>query len=88
LNTEQQRLFVEMARATPPGFLKWGAEAILSWRPSPVTVAVHQIHGDRDRVVPVRRVQADVVVPQAGHLLSLTHPEEVNAFLRRVTEAS
>ena len=88
MDPDQQRLFVEMARAAPPAFLKWGAEAILSWEPSPVTVRVHQIHGGNDRVVPVRLVQPDMVVPEAGHLLSLTHPAEVNDFLRRVTEAS
>jgi pimeloyl-ACP methyl ester carboxylesterase len=88
LNGDQERLFVEMAAAARPGFLKWGAEAILSWRPSPVTAPVHQIHGANDRVVPLRLVVADVIVPEAGHLLTLTHPAEVNAFLRAVTDGT
>jgi pimeloyl-ACP methyl ester carboxylesterase len=86
LTVEQQRTFVDMASAAPPSFLKWGAAAILSWRPSAVEVPVHQIHGGRDHLVPASRVNADVVVPEAGHLLSLTHPAEVSAFLRGVTE--
>jgi pimeloyl-ACP methyl ester carboxylesterase len=70
-----------MASSASPSFLKWGLGAIASWKPSPVSAPVHQIHGGADRLIPVRRVKADVVVPGAGHLLSLTHPVEVNAFL-------
>jgi pimeloyl-ACP methyl ester carboxylesterase len=87
LTTEQQGMFVEMARAARPSFLRWGAEAILSWRPSRVEAPVHQIHGGQDHLVPASRVKADVVVPEAGHLLSMTHPAEVNAFIRRITSA-
>lgn len=84
LTDEQQRIFVEMARAARPAFLKWGAAAILAWRPSRVDVPVHHIHGGQDRLVSASHVDADVIVPGAGHLLSLTHPAEVSAFLRRV----
>jgi pimeloyl-ACP methyl ester carboxylesterase len=77
-----------MAGAARPAFLKWGAAAILSWKPSRVEVPVHQIHGGQDRLVPASRVDADVIVPDAGHLLSLTHPAEVSAFIRGVTSRS
>jgi pimeloyl-ACP methyl ester carboxylesterase len=45
-------------------------------------VPIHQIHGARDRVLPARRTRADVIVPGAGHVLSLAHVDEVNRFLR------
>lgn len=65
-------------------FLKWAARAILTWRPSPETarVRVCQIHGERDRVFPVRMVKPDHVVSGAGHLISITHPQPVVEFLR------
>ena len=31
-------------------------------------------------------LDADELVPGGGHLISVTHPEEVNAFLRRVVD--
>jgi pimeloyl-ACP methyl ester carboxylesterase len=70
-----------MAERTPASFLKWGVEAILSWHPSPVAVPVHHIHGSRDRLIPIGRVQPNRVVSGGGHLLTLTHPEQVVAFL-------
>jgi pimeloyl-ACP methyl ester carboxylesterase len=67
-------------------FLRWATRAVLTWQPDatppPPHVPVYHIHGDRDHVLPVARTRADRVVHGAGHVLSLTHPDEVNDFLR------
>ena len=42
---------------------------------------VHHIHGDRDRMMPLRRVRPDHVVRGGGHLINLTHADEVNAYM-------
>lgn len=65
-------------------FLRWAAGAILNWTPSPETaqVRVCHIHGERDRVFPVRMANPDHVVSGAGHLISITHPQPVVEFLR------
>ena len=65
-------------------FLRWAANAILTWKPSAGVdqVRVIQIHGDRDRVFPIGYVAADKTIPYAGHLVSLTHSDEVNQFIR------
>lgn len=81
LSREQRELFWRMVSGTPASFLKWGVGAILSWHPSAVPVPVHHIHGSKDRFIPIRLVRPDRVVSGGGHLLTLTHPVEVNAFL-------
>ena len=81
LTAEQRDLFWRMASVTPASFLKWGVEAILSWRPTPLKVPVHHIHGSQDRLMPLRLVRPDRVVPGGGHFLTLTHPHEVTTFL-------
>ena len=66
-------------------FLRWGMRVALTWRPTPAAagVRVFQIHGERDWILPASRSGADVVLPGAGHLLSLTHAADVTDFLRR-----
>ena len=65
-------------------FLRWAAKAILKWTPSAAVahVRVVQIHGDRDRVFPYSHNYADKTIAGAGHLVSLTHADEVNQYLR------
>ena len=48
---------------------------------TPPEVPIFQIHGRHDHVIPVDRVDADQIIPNGGHLISLTHPTEVNDFL-------
>jgi pimeloyl-ACP methyl ester carboxylesterase len=65
-------------------FMRWAALAVAKWRPpaEPPTAPVFQIHGDRDRMLPHKLTHPDVLVHGAGHLLSVTHGDEVNEFLR------
>lgn len=84
LTRPQREVFWTMAKATPAPFLKWGVNAILSWKPSRVESPVHHIHGSLDRLIPIKRANPTVVVVGGGHLLPLTHPDEVTAFLSRV----
>ncbi|WP_425616990.1 alpha/beta fold hydrolase [Anatilimnocola sp. NA78] len=64
---------------------RWSVQQLLAWQNAPViTCPVFQIHGQYDRVLPARYTRADVIVP-GGHVISLTHPQEVNEFLLRVS---
>jgi len=64
-------------------FLRWACYAVLSWDPPelPLPFPVYHIHGGMDRVLPAKNTHPDEIVPRAGHLLTLTHPEKVNHFL-------
>ena len=68
---------------TDARFLRWGAQAILNWKPSKDLdrVRTFQIHGDRDRVFPIRLTAPDRIVPGAGHLIAITHPKPVTEYL-------
>ncbi|HBO42856.1 MAG TPA: alpha/beta hydrolase [Planctomycetaceae bacterium] len=67
--------------------LRWSIRQILSWDERPrVECPVFHIHGDRDHVVPIGRTRPDTIVGGGGHVLSLTHPEQVNAFIRSCLE--
>ncbi len=81
------RNFVAQLQQADAEFLRWAARAVMAWKPQspllPPHIPIHQIHGSRDHVFPVTRSQAQTLLPDAGHLMTLTHAGEVNAFLRR-----
>jgi len=80
----QRELFRKMFRAASPRFLHWAARVVHRWQGvQGLAIPVRQLHGAEDRIVPLARVRADVVVPEAGHLVNLTDPEPVNRFLAR-----
>ncbi|HEX8916246.1 MAG TPA: alpha/beta hydrolase [Humisphaera sp.] len=67
-------------------FRTWALRALLAWRPTSPPCPVLQIYGDRDSTFAVGRSRADAVIRGAGHMLTLTHPEQVNAFIRTAVE--
>ena len=48
--------------------------------------AITQIHGANDWVIPARKTNADLIIPKAGHLLLLTHTEELLDALLNVAK--
>lgn len=84
LTPEQLQLIREMARDTGVTALRRIGRMILTWdAPANCPCPVHHIHGARDSLIPLRKVNPEVVVPNSGHLINMTHPNEVNAFLAR-----
>jgi pimeloyl-ACP methyl ester carboxylesterase len=92
MGTAERKVILDMAASAPLAFMRWGGRAILEWEgceslPCPVL----HIHGRRDRVIPIKAVAPDIAIPGAGHIVNLTHVEEVNghirAFIDRLVES-
>jgi pimeloyl-ACP methyl ester carboxylesterase len=78
----QREVLVTMFREMDSRFMHWVLQAILRWEPTPLEgIRVFQIHGRRDLLIPARRVEADRIIPDGGHLINVTHAKEVNAFI-------
>ena len=74
-----------MLRSSSPHFIPWAVKSAAGFTPRAASkIPVHAIHGARDRILPASRSRADVIVDGAGHLLTLTHSDAVNEFLREV----
>ncbi|HYE61811.1 MAG TPA: alpha/beta hydrolase [Phycisphaerales bacterium] len=89
LNAEGKRVVAELARRVDARFALWSYGAMARWPGINVErlgVPVWEVHGSRDRVIPVGRVTPDRVVEGGGHLVNVTHAAEVNAFLAEVME--
>jgi pimeloyl-ACP methyl ester carboxylesterase len=85
LTSAERRLCAEMFAESDPGFVHWAISAILNWEPSPIgETPVFQIHGARDQIIPAKCVQADEIIHDGGHLINLTHADEVNRFIKSV----
>ena len=89
LKPEFRRLCATMFQEADPVLIQWAIGAILRWQPTSLTdTPVYHIHGQRDRMIRASRVAADVLVPDGGHLINLSHAAEVNDFIRKVLTAT
>ena len=88
LDAEQQELIRLMSASVPVPFLRGAGRMILNWagRPTLPCLSRH-IHGEADVIIPLKGVLPDEVVPGGGHLINLTHAEQVNRFIERCLAA-
>ena len=84
---EARGLIRHFLETRSPAFVQWGLRGLLGWRPDQgPPCPVFHIHGGADRLIPAARVSPNRVVPGAGHLMNVTHADEVNAFLSDVLQ--
>lgn len=79
-------LLKQMSAEIDPAVLKWGGGAIADWESDGNwPVPIHQVHGNKDRVLPPSG-DADLLIPDGGHLINLTHAQTVNRFIVQAAE--
>ncbi|KLU07606.1 hypothetical protein RISK_000684 [Rhodopirellula islandica] len=72
-------------RDSNPVVFRWSLSRLLDWSSTPaVSCPVFHLHGDRDWTLPLRYTDPDKIVAGGGHVLSLTHPDEVNAYINEI----
>jgi len=84
LNHQQYRLIRDMSIDVPVLFLRRVGRMILRWDGAPsLSCPRYHIHGQLDRVIPLKGNKPDEIVPDGGHLINLTHADQVNRFIER-----
>jgi hypothetical protein len=81
-------LYRLLAQAPIP-FVQWGLSAIVRWSPVPPSRPVKRIrhiHGNSDRLLPIRGVHPTDVVQGGGHFINVTHADQVNECVQRARE--
>ena len=85
---KEKDIFVAMLDDKDPVFLRRTIEMIMRWDRETAPEGIHHIHGERDRTIPVKHVDYDFVLEDGSHMIALTRPVEVSAFINEVLAAS
>ena len=83
-NNFEKQLLKEILRDTDSVFLKWAIDRIVRWENMSLPKNTYHIHGTADKILPISGVSCDVKINGGGHLMTLTHSEEINRILRKI----
>jgi pimeloyl-ACP methyl ester carboxylesterase len=87
-NNEDKKLLWQIINESDTGLIRWSMHAILNWQNETIPHPVWHIHGTRDEVLPVRYTHPTHTIPKEGHMLVMTSPDVVNAFLAKALQES
>lgn len=82
LETEKdEALFQAFKASSDPMYMRWAIAAILRWQNHWTPASFYHIHGGRDRVFPLHKVQVTHIIPDGGHFMIFNRAAEINRIL-------
>lgn len=77
-----RQLMAEMLASADPRFLTWARRAVLFWQPTLLPpMPTLRLHGTEDRLLMPGEKSGIVWIESAGHLVNMTHADQVNAAI-------
>ncbi|KAA0990097.1 alpha/beta fold hydrolase [Dyadobacter aurulentus] len=80
---EAKSLLRDILHDTDTKFLKWALARTGSWEKKQRAENLYHIHGDQDRLIPVKLVKPDTVIAGGGHLMVFSQAAEISAILNK-----
>lgn len=78
---EGRDLFYQMIQDSDADVLSFGARAILDWRPPGIEAPVLRIHGDKDRVFPLKKEWNAKIIKGGNHFMIFDKGEEISGLV-------
>jgi pimeloyl-ACP methyl ester carboxylesterase len=74
---EDKKIISSMMGASDPVFLDWAIDKIVHLKNETIHKNLTHIHGTADRILPIRFVEADILIKGGTHLMIINRAEEV-----------
>jgi len=65
-------------------YSNWAINIILNWKNEQVHANLFHIHGDNDRIFPLKNIKADYIVNTGGHLMVMNRFKAVNEYINTI----
>jgi pimeloyl-ACP methyl ester carboxylesterase len=85
IETIEEKNFVDHYRKkADPKYIDWAIDQILNWRNSWVPENTFHIHGEHDRMFPIRNIQPTHIIKKGTHIMILNRAEEISACIEQI----
>ncbi|MFN8260327.1 MAG: alpha/beta hydrolase [Chitinophagales bacterium] len=77
----EKALLDKIISDTHPEFLLWAIDKIVHWENEFIPEHFLHIHGAKDRILPCSYIQADYVIPEAGHFMIVQQAAAISKIM-------
>lgn len=82
-NEEEKAMVRDYRRKADPVYLTWAVNQVLNWQNEWQPANIIHIHGDNDRIFPVKKIVPDYVVKNGTHMIIYNRAAEVGNFIEK-----
>jgi len=81
---QDKKLLKQILKETDLNFLKWAINEIVNWKNIEKIKNYIHIHGNKDKIIPIRNVEADFIINNGGHFMTVTKSAEIEKIIKIV----
>jgi len=76
-SNKEKQLLKSILQDTDTRFLKWAINEIINWKNEIYPENCIHIHGNLDRILPIKNIKADFVIKNGGHFMTVNKAKEI-----------
>lgn len=80
-SSEEKQLLKSILQDTDSKFLNWAINEIVNWKSEIYPENCFHIHGNKDRIIPIKNVKADFVIENGGHFMTVSKAKEIQEII-------
>ena len=85
IETAEEKNFVDQYRKNADQkYVNWAIDQILNWKNIYVPSKVFHIHGESDRMFPIKNIQPTHVIKKGTHIMILNKADEISACVEQI----
>jgi hypothetical protein len=83
---EQKGLLDRIISEADPDFTRWAIDVMLRWKNEAKSDNLVKLHGDNDKIFPIKKTFADYIIKGGAHLMVHNRAEEISEILNQLLE--
>ena len=89
ISTEEEKEMVSISRKkATKQYTNWAVNQAINWKNDWHHPEIYHIHGDSDRMFPIKKIKPNYVLKDAGHFMIMNRSEEVSACINSILDGS
>ncbi|MBK7435096.1 MAG: alpha/beta hydrolase [Chitinophagaceae bacterium] len=69
-----------------PVYVNWAVDQVLNWKNAWVHPAIYHIHGDNDKMFPIKNTSPTYIIKDAGHFMIMNRAGEVSELINKILQ--
>lgn len=80
-NEEERKIVQAYRRSADPVYLDWAINEVLNWKNDWQPENIIHIHGDKDRIFPIKNLNAHHIIEDGTHFMIYNRAEEISKII-------
>ncbi|MPS71651.1 MAG: alpha/beta hydrolase [Chryseobacterium sp.] len=82
----EKQLLKDILQDTDLDFFSWAINEIANWKNETYPENCFHIHGNRDRIIPIKNIKADVMIENGGHFMTVNKAKEIENIIKKASQ--